>query len=57
MTTVGYGDVFPITMGGRFITFIVLISGLGVVAVPKGLIARALSRAREEERRELEGTE
>ena len=51
LTTVGYGDVFPVTAGGRFFTFIVLISGLGVVAVPTGLIASALSRAREDERR------
>ena len=51
LTTVGYGDVFPITMGGRFFTFIVLISGLGVVAVPTGLVASALSRAREDESR------
>ena len=51
LTTVGYGDVFPVTAGGRFFTFIVLITGLGVVAVPTGLIASALSRAREEERR------
>ena len=55
LTTVGYGDVFPITVGGKFFTFIVLITGLGVVAVPTGLIASALSKAREEERRELEG--
>ena len=57
LTTVGYGDVFPVTAGGRFFTFIVLITGLGVVAVPTALIASALSKAREEERRELEGTE
>ena len=55
LTTVGYGDVFPVTAGGKFFTFIVLITGLGVVAVPTGLIASALSRAREEERRELGG--
>lgn len=55
LTTVGYGDVFPVTAGGKFFTFIVLITGLGVVAVPTGLIASALSRAREEERTDLEG--
>jgi len=47
MTTVGYGDVYPITIGGRIFTFIVLMLGLGVVAVPTGLVASALSRARE----------
>ena len=55
LTTVGYGDVFPITAGGKLFTFIVLVTGLGVVAVPTGLIASALSKVRDEERRELQG--
>lgn len=51
LTTVGYGDMYPITGGGKFFTFLVLIVGLGVVAVPTGLIASALTQAREEESR------
>ncbi len=47
LTTVGYGDVYPITAGGRIFTFFVLVIGLGVVAVPTGLVASALSKARE----------
>lgn len=47
LTTVGYGDVFPITAGGRAFTFVVLVIGLGVVAMPAGLIASALTKARE----------
>ena len=42
-TTVGYGDVYPITVGGKLFTFVVLMLGLGVVAVPPALIAAALS--------------
>ncbi len=49
LTTVGYGDVYPITAGGRLFTFIVLVLGLGVIAVPSGLLASALSRVRAEE--------
>jgi len=49
LTTVGYGDVYPVTAGGRIFTFLVLMMGLGIVAVPAGLVASALSRAREEE--------
>ena len=49
LTTVGYGDVYPVTIGGRLFTFFVLMLGLGIVAVPTGLFASALSRAREEE--------
>ena len=49
LTTVGYGDMFPITTGGRVFTFFVLFLGLGIVAVPTGLFASALAKAREEE--------
>ncbi len=49
LTTVGYGDMFPITVGGKIFTFVILMVGLGVVAVPTGLIAAALSQVRDEE--------
>ena len=44
LTTVGYGDVYPIMLGGRIFTVVVLMAGLGMVAVPSGLIASALAR-------------
>ena len=44
LTTVGYGDMYPITIGGKiFSTFIVFI-GLGLVAVPSGLLATAFTQ-------------
>ncbi len=46
LTTVGYGDVYPITTGGRMFTFLVLFAGLGIVSVPAGLVSAALLRAR-----------
>ncbi|NNK80327.1 MAG: ion transporter [Flavobacteriales bacterium] len=46
LTTVGYGDVFPITLGGKIFTFFVPIVGIGVVTVPAGLVATALGKAR-----------
>jgi voltage-gated potassium channel len=51
LTTVGYGDVYPVTAGGRVFTFFVLVTGLGIVAVPTGLFASALSKAREMEKK------
>lgn len=48
-TTVGYGDVYPITVGGRAFTFVVLLAGLGIVSVPAGIVASALGKAREME--------
>ncbi len=42
LTTVGYGDIYPITLGGRLFTFFVLMLGLGLVAVPTGIVASSL---------------
>jgi len=44
ITLLGYGDVYPITAGGRLFTFFVLIIGIAMIAVPTGLIASALSK-------------
>ena len=51
LTTVGYGDVYPITVGGKIFTFVILMCGLGIVAVPAGIISAALSKVRREEDR------
>lgn len=60
LTTVGYGDVYPITIGGKIFTFFILLIGVGVVTIPAGLIASALSKARrieeEEEKEEKDNT-
>lgn len=45
LTTVGYGDVYPVTDGGRIFTSIVLLCGVAIVAAPAGLVATALRRA------------
>ena len=49
LTTVGYGDVYPITFGGRLFTFVILMAGLGVIALPSGLFASALTKTRQSE--------
>ncbi|MEM8679547.1 MAG: ion transporter [Planctomycetota bacterium] len=52
LTTVGYGDVYPVTTGGKVFTFLMLLVGLGVVSVPAGIVATALSQARDVEQQE-----
>ncbi|QDT91237.1 ion transporter [Gimesia algae] len=47
LTTVGYGDIYPVTAGGKMFTFCILVVGLGIVSIPAGLVASALSKARE----------
>ena len=49
LTTVGYGDVYPITVGGKIFTSIIALLGIGVVAVPTGLLASALTATNKDE--------
>jgi voltage-gated potassium channel len=46
LTTVGYGDVYPITVGGRIFTILVVFIGLGIIAIPTGLVASALMKTK-----------
>jgi voltage-gated potassium channel len=39
MTTVGYGDIAPQTVGGQFIASIIMILGYGIIAVPTGIVS------------------
>ena len=50
LTKVGYGDIYPITIGGKIFTFIMLMLGLGIIAVPTGLVASAMTKAIEGEK-------
>lgn len=53
LTTVGYGDVYPITVGGKVFTFFILLIGLGIVAIPTGIISSSLTRTIENDRNQL----
>jgi voltage-gated potassium channel len=48
LTTVGYGDVYPTTGGGKVFTAIVTLIGVGLIAIPSGLLASVLTEARVE---------
>lgn len=49
LTTVGYGDVYPVTIAGKIFTGIVVLMGLGFVAMPASILTSALSQSRNEE--------
>jgi voltage-gated potassium channel len=50
LTTTGYGDVVPMTVGGRMIGAVVMVSGIAVLALMTGVLASGF--AEEEKRRE-----
>ncbi len=54
LTTVGYGDVYPVTIGGKIFTFFVLMIGVGIITIPAGLIATAMMKTREAEKSETD---
>jgi len=39
LATVGYGDVYPITAGGKIFASIISLIGIGIVAIPTGIIS------------------
>ena len=43
LTTVGYGDIAPITPFGQFIAALIMIMGYGIIAVPTGIVTAELS--------------
>ncbi len=56
LTTVGYGDVSPITPEGKFIASFVALAGIALVALPTGILAAAFSDAMQRQRELLEKT-
>ncbi len=45
LTTVGYGDVYPVTAWGKFAAGIVALTSIAIVAMPTGIMAAAFSDA------------
>ena len=43
LTTVGYGDVYPITTLGKFAAGVYAFAGIGLVAMPTGIFAASMS--------------
>jgi len=39
LATVGYGDVYPVTVGGKIFASIISLVGIGIVAIPTGVIS------------------
>lgn len=50
LTTVGYGDIYPVTTAGRIITMISSFFGIAVVALPAGIITAGYMNALNEEK-------
>ena len=52
MTTVGYGDVTPVTGLGRFLSSIVMLLGYTIMAVPTGIVSVSMMNVRDADKKE-----
>lgn len=48
VTTVGYGDVVPVTVLGKFISSVAMIIGYAIIAVPTGIVTIEMSKSSEQ---------
>ena len=56
MTTVGYGDMYPQTFGGRFIGYIFVLASLGVLGFLVGKVSALFTEMSENRRLGYHGT-
>lgn len=54
LTTVGYGDIYPITVLGKILSAIIAILGIGLVAVPAGIISAGFMEEIQEEKNKMD---
>ena len=50
LTTVGYGDITPITAWGQFISMMIMLTGYSIIALPVGVFSAEVIRALRAER-------
>jgi voltage-gated potassium channel len=51
ITTVGYGDLTPVTVAGKFVASIIMLLGYSIIAVPTGIVTAELSRSYKEQQK------
>jgi voltage-gated potassium channel len=50
LTTVGYGDIYPITVGGKLFGSVIALLGVGLVALPASILASGFLEVGEDEK-------
>lgn len=51
LTTVGYGDIAPVTEIGQFLAAVIMILGYAVIAVPTGIVTSSMMTGRKKKRK------
>jgi len=55
LTTVGYGDITPVTFGGKLLGIAIMLLGVGTMALPAGIMAARFSEELQNRRETLRG--
>lgn len=50
LSTVGFGDIAPVTALGKFIAALIMVMGYGIIAVPTGIVSYEMARIGKEPR-------
>ncbi|MBQ7521936.1 MAG: ion transporter [Clostridia bacterium] len=53
LTTVGYGDIYPVTVIGKLLSIVIAMLGIGLIAVPTGIITSGFIEVLNEEKRQI----
>lgn len=51
LTTVGYGDIYPVTVAGKILSSVIAVLGIGLVAVPTGIISAGFMECIDEDKK------
>jgi voltage-gated potassium channel len=46
LTTVGYGDIVPVTALGKFIATFIMLLGYSIIAIPTGIVSSEMTKGR-----------
>jgi len=57
LTTVGYGDIYPVSIVGKFISMVSSLFGIAVIAMPAGIVTAGFMNVFNEDREKAEQKE
>ena len=57
LTTIGYGDVYPVTGWGRFLSGVIAVLGIGLVALPTGILSSGFIEELSSQKKKFQQTE
>jgi len=51
LTTIGYGDIYPVTVGGKVMASVLALLGIGLIAIPSGILSAGFVEVMDKKRK------